>query len=243
MSKLSDWLKKHGIPDDLVAEAEGIAAEETQGAVDKEVAGLKTKNTELLGKLAKHSDDIESNPKYILLQTELEEAKGNVTKAQADLAAAKTAQSKAEKERDEKVKASEKTVADLLIDGGLTAALAEGTPAHNIKALKALHAPSFGVEYIDGKPRAVASVKDKDGKERKLEPSDYLKEWFATDEGKNFAKAPGSSGGGAPGSGGGNAATGKAARFKELMGKKDEEMTPRDKQELVTLANDPEATK
>jgi len=208
MSKLNEWLKKHGLTDELVAEAEGIAAEDAQAELDKTVAGLKSKNTELLNKLKNPSDDIEKNPKFILIQSELDEAKANLAKAQANEAAAKTAQAKAEKERDDKVKASDSMVADLLIDGGLTAAFSGAVKPAHLEAVKLLHKAKFTIEKgEDGKPRAVATVME-NGTAKKLDPKAYVSAWLGTDEGKEWALAGANAGGGAGGSNGG--AGGKA---------------------------------
>ena len=62
--------------------------------------------------------------------------------------------------------------------------------------------------------------------------------------GEDWAAAEDNKGGGAGGSGsGGSGATGAKARYQELNAKKAEELTQRERIELVTLANNPEATK
>lgn len=243
MDKFKEWLKKQGMTDAQITEAEGLITEHTQAAVDTEVAGLKKKNKELLEKYKNPDDDAKS--KLITLETERDELKADLTRAQSDLATEKTKRTTLEKELGDKVAAADKSVAELLIDGGLTQILAESTFPQNIKALKALHASQFVIEKDEaGKPKAVAVIKDKDGKEKKVGPADYFKEWFASDEGKHFAKAPGGSGGGSGGSGEGAAgSTDKKARYDALNAKKAEELTPRERNELVILAADPEATK
>lgn len=111
--------------------------------------------------------------------------------------------------------------------------------------MKGLLSKNFVVEADEKNGRkALAVVKDKDGKERKLGVDEYLKEWLASDEGKEFALDQGGSGGGAGGSGSGGAgSTGKRARYEALNKMEPEKMTSRDKLELVALAGDPEATK
>ena len=242
MDKLKELLKKLNATDAQMTEAEGFVSELSQAAVDTEVAGLKKKNKELLEKYKNPDDD--ARAKLITLEQERDEARTDLARAQKDLETATKAKTNAEKERDDKVKAANDTVSNLLIDEGLTAAFAGAVKPAYLNALKLEHKGKFTVEIgEDGKPHAVASVKGADGTVKKLDPKAYATEWLGSADGKEWALVGGNSGGGAAGSGGGSGATGVKARYQELNGKKAEELTPKEQNELVILAGNPEATK
>jgi len=208
MDRLKALLKKLGATDEQVAEAEGLVTEHTQSAVDAEVAGLKKKNKELLEKYKNPDDDARN--KLIALEQERDELKADLARIQKDSDAAKAKLAKAEKERDDQVAAAKKTVADLLVDGGLTAAFAGKVKDAHLTAVKLLHAGKFVVEYdADGKPKALATVKSADGKEKKLTPAEFASEWLGSAEGREWALAGRNVGGGAGGSGTGGDAPGK----------------------------------
>ena len=212
MDKLKELLKELGATDAQIDKAEGIVNESTQAAIDAEVAGLKKKNKELLEKYKNPDDD--ARQKLIMLESERDELQANLARLQKDMETVKADKLKAEKERDEKVSAANQTVADLLIDGGLTSALAGAVKPAHMEAVKLLHKSKFTVELgEDGKPRAVASVKGADGTVKKLDPKAYVTEWMNTPDGKEWALASSNSGGGASGSGAGGG-TNKA--FKDM---------------------------
>jgi len=174
-----------------------------------------------------------------------------IQKLTDDLEASRRESDKATKkitaERDElskKLSDEASAINGLLIDGGLTSALAGKVKPAHLEAVKGLLSRSFVVESDGTVRKAVAVTKDKDGKEKKIGVDDYLKEWFAGDVGKEFAIDQGGSGGGSGGSGSGGAGpTGKRARYEALNAKKQEELTSNEKLELVVLAGDPANTK
>lgn len=242
MKKLLALLKAKGATEAEIKEIEDEIEAANAAATEAEVAGLKKKRDELIKKNKELSG--EEGGKVSELESRIEE----LTAANAALdKAAKAAETKrvaAEKERDDKVGASESAIHQLLIDGGLTSALAGKVKPAHLEAVKGLLSRSFVVESDGTVRKAVAVVKDKDGKEKKIGVDDYLKEWFAGETGKEFALDQGGSGGGAGGSGAGGAGpTGKRARYEALNAKKPEELSSNEKLELVVLAGDPANTK
>ena len=109
------------------------------------------------------------------------------------------------KERDDATKKATETETALgshLIDGGLASALNGKlkSPAY-FDAVKSLLSRNFSIEADDkGARQAIAKVL-KDGKETKVSVSDFVKDWLASDQGKEFALDQGGGGGGARGSG------------------------------------------
>lgn len=240
MEKLLALLKKLGAKDEDVEAAKA----EIESEKEAEVQGLKAKNAELLKKSREAKEG--EGGKVAELEAKIDELSESLAKAKKE---GDAAIKKLTTERDEALKAatSEKSaVEQLLIDGGLSAGLNGKlkSPAF-LGAVKGLLSKNFVVEADDKNGRkALAVVKDKDGKERKLGVDEYLKEWLASDEGKEFALDQGGSGGGAGGSGSGGAgSTGKRARYEALNAMEPEKMTARDKLELVALAGDPEVAK
>lgn len=237
MDKLKELLKKHGITDAAaLSEIDDAVEAYKDQAVETEVTGLKKKNAELI---TKYKDPAESaKDKMIELETQLSEKDSALAKAQKDLEAAKGKLAAAEKDRDDKVAAANGTVSNLLIDQGLTSALAGKVKTGLLAGAKNLHLGAFKVEYDEaGKPKAVATVKDKDGKERKLDPATFVSEWLASEDGKEYALGAQASGGGASGSGSQvNNPSSIKARYDVLNAKKPEELTHQEGLELVTLA-------
>jgi len=141
---------------------------------------------------------------------ELERVEAELSKAQADLAASQRELTKTAKQLETATKTLESEQANthnLLIENGLTAALAEaGVKDPNfLKAAKATilleHKPGV---VVDGDKR-VAKVGDK-------ALGDFVKEWAQGAEGKTFVAAPGNGGGGAPGGQGGGGAANPFAK-------------------------------
>ena len=167
---------------DAVAEAVGEATE-----------GLKSKNTELLGKLKKAQKGAEIDPAdHAALQSELDETQEKLRKAEKT---AKTATAEAEKSK-KSFEGESKVVHDLLVDQGLSAALLENgvKKPQFLSAAKALLKGQVVLE-ADGEKR-VAKVGDK-------ALGEYIKEWAGSDDGKEFVDAASNSGGGGGGGKGG----------------------------------------
>jgi hypothetical protein len=181
---------------------------DTKAAVAKDIeeaiAGLQTKNTELLAKLKKAQKDATIDPAdHAALQAELDATTAKLAEATKAL---KTATTEAEKAK--KAYETESQVAHrLLVDNGLTEALtaAKVKPEYQ-KAAKALLAGQV-VLVAEGDKR-IAKVGDK-------ALADFVTEWAKGEEGKHFVAAPGNGGGGAPGGGDGKGGAGKFEEIKD----------------------------
>lgn len=171
------------------AETKVALTKAVKDAVDEAVAGLQSKNTELLGKLKKATKDAQIDPAdHAALQAELDETQVKLTTA---LKEAKTA-TKAAGDAKKAFEGESKVAHDLLVNTGLSDALiANGVKkASYLKAAKAMLAGQV-VLTADGDKR-IAKVGDK-------ALADFVKEWAVSDEGKTFVDAPGNVGGGANG--------------------------------------------
>ena len=168
-------------------------AKAVKDAVQEETEGLKAKNSDLITRLQKAQKGATIDPaEHSALQSELDDV-------QTKLAASDKALKAATKEVDKHKEASEgasKTVHDLLVNNGLTAALLEAgvkNPVYQKAAKAILSKEEFKFEG-EGADR-VAKVGDKS-------LADFVKEWSGGDEGKAFVSAPGNGGGGSKGGGG-----------------------------------------
>ncbi len=167
-------------------------AKALQDAIDAAVAPLLSKNRELLDELktarkGKTIDpaDVEKLEAQI---DKLTEERDTALKASKDATKAAETATKA-------LTAESGFTQRLLIDNGLVSELTKNgvtNPAH-LKAAQAMLRAGVTIK-VDGENR-IAQVGDK-------ALADSVKEWAASDEGKNFVSAAGSSGGGAPGGGG-----------------------------------------
>jgi len=159
-------------------------------AIEEATAGLIEKNNDLITRLKKAQKDSTISPEdHAALQAELDEAK---TKLAVSVKALKTAATETDKHKTAH-ESSAKTVYELLVDNGLSAALlAVGVknPAYQ-KAAKALLSKETFTFEGEGAAR-VAKVGDKS-------LAEFVKTWATGDEGKAFVDAPGNKGGGAPG--------------------------------------------
>lgn len=238
MKKLLALLKQLGAKEEDIKAVQDEIDAEIETAKESEVAGLKKKNLELLKKNKELSG--EEGNKVSELEEKLEKLVEENTKLSKAVKTADEKRAQAEKERDEKVSASESAISQLLIDGGLSSSLAGKVKPAHMGAVKMLLAKNFIVEADETNNRkAVALIKDADGKEQKVGVDDFLKNWFATDVGKEFMLVPGGTGGGAPGSGGGSGVSGKKSRYEELKAKK--ELSSAEEYEYIALSRDPEA--
>ncbi|MDD5724456.1 MAG: hypothetical protein PHY29_12090 [Syntrophales bacterium] len=159
-----------------------------KAAIDEAVAGLQTKNTELLAKLKKAQKDATIDPAdHAALQAELDDVQTKLATALKD---AKTA--KAEAETAKKALEGEAVfVSKLLVDNGLNDALLKaGVKPEMTKAVKALLSGQVTLK-TEGENR-IALMGDKP-------LSDAVIEWAKSDEGKHFVAAPANQGGGATG--------------------------------------------
>ncbi len=174
-------------------------------AVVDATEGLKTKNTELLGKLQKAKQGQQIDP------AELQAVESERDALKAQLADANKSVKKLTGELDASNKRATETEAafnNSLRDSQLTEALAKAgvtNPVH-LKAAKALL--GAGVQVVDENGAKVIKAGDK-------ALADYITEWAAGDEGKFFVAAPASHGDGARGGGRGNT-TSKSVTRTEL---------------------------
>jgi len=172
------------------AALKAAADEAATEAVEEAVSGLKAKNTELLGKLKKAQKDATIDPAdHAALQAELDTNEVALAKAIKDL---KIATTESEKHKTAHT-AADKTVYELLVDNGLSAALLDAgvkKPAYQKAAKALLASQKFDFEG-EGADR-VAKVGDKT-------LAEFVKTWAAGDEGKAFVDAPVNLGAGALG--------------------------------------------
>jgi len=160
-----------------------------EAAVNKATEGLIAKRDELLGEVRKLKQGRTINPEDVTkledkidaLQSQVEEANKAAKKAQGD--AEKAAKAKAD---------AEATVSKLLVDNGLSDALAKVgvTNPVLVKAAKAMF--STQAQVADEGGAKVAKLGDK-------LLADAITEWAGSDEGKHFVTAHDASGGGAQG--------------------------------------------
>jgi len=186
------------------AELKTKVKEAVDAAVNEATTGLKTKNTELLGKLKKAQKDSEIDPAdHAALQQELDDTEIKLSESAKALKIAIKAA-----DDSKKLYETEAGVAhNLLVDNGLNSALiANGVknPVY-LEAAVALLKGSVKLE-ADGDKR-VAKVGDK-------ALADYVKEWAEGDKGKVFVDAPGNVGGGAAGGNGSGKPDGKYENIK-----------------------------
>jgi hypothetical protein len=161
---------------------------EIQAVIDDAVAGLKAKNTELIGEVKKLRKGQEIDPEDF---NRLKEDNDALADKLADTQkAVKAAQAEAEKLK--KAYADESGFTQkLLVDNGLTDALVKnGIAPQFLGAVKAMFAGQTQV-VIDGDSRA-ARIGDK-------AIAEFVSEWSKSEEGKHFVAAPANSGGGSNG--------------------------------------------
>lgn len=220
MDWLKEMLKGLGVDD---AKIDAIVAQ-AENEREEEVAGLKTKNADLLGKLKKKDDG--EGGKVAELESKIDDLTEQLAKTTRDSEKVRKA---LEKERDDfkALAANEQTaVSRLVLDNGLTEALTKaGVRKELLPAARAL-LKEQGILSVksDGDVRKAVAKLAKDGKEEELTLEDYItKHFVASESGKAFIPASGNSGAGAGGNGG---AGGSGA------GKKWAEMSLKERTEL-----------
>lgn len=166
--------------------------EAIKAAVEEATAPLATKRDELLAEVRKLKQGKQVSPEdHAALESERDELREQLNKANKDLKAANTNAEKATKALADEQGFTTK----LLADNGLSDALVKAgvnNPAH-LKAVKALLQSQ--VQIVTEGDQRVAKVGDKS-------LADYVGEWAKSDEGKNFVSAAANSGGGAQGGNG-----------------------------------------
>lgn len=219
-----DWLKEMltGLGVDA-AKIDAIVAQ-AEKEREEEVAELKQKNADLLGKLKKKDDG--EGGKVAELESKIDDLTEQLAKTTRDSEKLRKA---LEKERDDfkALAANEQTaVSRLVLDNGLTEALTKaGVRKELLPAARAL-LKEQGILSVksEGDVRKAVAKLAKDGKEEELTLEDYItKHFVASESGKAFIPASGNSGAGAGGNGG---AGGSGA------GKKWAEMSLKERTEL-----------
>lgn len=160
-----------------------------KAAVEEATSGLVAKRDELLAEVKQLKKGRQIDPADVeKLDAEIDALKSQLADAQKQ---AKTATQAAEKAAKAQADA-EGSVARLLVDNGLTDALAKAgvTNPALVKAAKAMFA--IQAEVADENGSKVARIGDKP-------LADAIAEWAGTDEGKHFVTAHDASGGGSQG--------------------------------------------
>lgn len=186
--------------------AEGKA--KLQELIDAETKGLRDKKDELLGDLKKTKDSVKDlQAQFDELKAEKDKAETEAANKSGDVERIKADLQKQHKKELDKLTAERDaavgTTNSLLIDGGLSEALAKsGVAPQHMDAVKALiklnHKPEVAI--VDGK--AVARVGD-------ASLTDFVSTWAQGDQGKHYIAAKDNGGGGASGSNGGSGAPAK----------------------------------
>jgi regulator of replication initiation timing len=161
---------------------------EIQAAIDDAVAGLKAKNTELIGEVKKLRKGQEIDPEdFNRLKEDNDALADKLAETQKAVKAAQTEAEKLKKAYADESGFTQK----LLVDNGLTEALVKnGIAPQFLSAVKALFAGQTQV-VTEGDSRS-AKIGDKS-------LTEFVTDWSKTDEGKHFVAAPANSGGGSNG--------------------------------------------
>lgn len=168
---------------------------ELQKIIDQATEGLAKKRDELLGDQRKLKDDMK------VLKDQIDEINAAKQKAEEEAAAKKGDVDTIRQNYEKKLKALEDDkialngkLNSILIDGGLTDALAKAnvSPVH-MDLVKAYIKTSHKAEVIEKDGAPVAMIGDKP-------VSDFVKDWSQSDQGKHYVAAPNNGGGGANGS-------------------------------------------
>lgn len=178
---------------------------ELQKLIDAATDGLKAKNAELLGDMKKQKTEFQG------IKDQLKEIQDAKDAAEAEAAAKggdvekvkQQLQTKYQKEIEAlnaKLSAKDEKLNSILIDGGLTEALAKANIAPQyMDAARALVKTSFKAEVVEADGKSIAQI---DGKPI----TEFVTSWSQGDQGKHFVAAQNNSGGGANGSNGGGKA-------------------------------------
>lgn len=160
-----------------------------EAAVERATGPLLAKRDELLGEVKKLRKGQQIDPEELArVEQERDDARSALSEAQKVAKKATEAADKAAKAQAD----AEGSVAKLLVDNGLTDALAKAgvnNPAL-VKAAKAMFATQ--AQVADDNGSKVARIGDK-------ALADAIAEWAGTDEGKHFVTAHDASGGGSQG--------------------------------------------
>ena len=168
--------------------------EQIRAAVEEATQGLANKNKELLAELKEARKGKQIDPAEIdKLQSKIDSLESDLLNANKSLKDGNKAYEKLKADLD----AESGFTSKLLLDNGLTDALVKNNiAAPFIPAVKAMLISQAKIQ-IDGNDRK-AMIGDK-------ELVAFVKEWSASDEGKNFISAPANAGGGSSGGSGGSA--------------------------------------
>lgn len=190
----------------IVTAAVDKALKEAKDEHEAEIAGLKKKRDELLGKISdlRANGGADNKAEVSRLEAEVNRLEGEVTEANKKLKLAEKSAETATTERDAAVQRADTEAGvsrKLLVDGGLTNALvAANVDAKFLPAATALLKDKVVIKEVNGERQAFVGDKPL---------GEFVKEWSQGDDGKHYVSAPGNGGAGA---GGGS----KGAGGKEL---------------------------
>ena len=190
--EIEEVLKTDEAKEAIKAAAQELAEEQTKG--------LKTKNSELLGKVKSFQEQLdEIKEAKELAEQEAAEKSGDINTIKENLA--KQHQKELDK-LNEAIKDRDGKLHGLLIDNGLTDALTKaGVAPQHLDVVKAYIKSQHKAEITEQDGSVAANL---DGKPL----NEFVSEWSQGDQGKHYVAAADNSGGGANGANGGGKATG-----------------------------------
>lgn len=196
-------------------EAKQAIKDAAKSIAEEEVKGLKSKNTELLGKIKSFQEQLDE------IKTAKENAENKAIEQSGDIEKIKeNLKSQFEKERDAllgKIRDKDSALHGLLIDNGLTDSLNKaGVAPQHIDVIKAYIKSTNKAEIIEGDNGLIAQMNGKP-------LTEFVSEWAQGDQAKQYIAAPNNTGGGANGANG----NGKAATVKKA------DMTDKQKTEFI----------
>lgn len=180
-------------------EAQAAIKDAARAIAEEEAKGLKSKNTELLGKLKSFQDQLDE------IKAAKEEAETKAIEQSGDIEKIKESlQSKYIKEIDDyksRLQDKDTKLHSLLVDNGLTDSLSKaGVAPQHLDVVKAYIKSANKAEIVEFEGNLQAQIGGKPLNE-------FVSEWSQGDQGKHYIAAPNNSGGGANGANG----SGKAA--------------------------------
>lgn len=197
--------------------------------INSSVEGLLNKNSELLGKLSKAKEQIPENIDELLAANDkLKKIEDGKLEEQGEfkklLDTAKTQHAEERASLNDSLKTEREIIKKLLVNDGLSKALSKNS-INPVLLEAAISILSHNVSVVDIDGKRVAQVGDKS-------LDDFVKDWSATDVGKNFILAPSNNGGGS----GGNNSNNSSSEFEKHFQSKTWNLT----EQAKLLKSDPE---
>lgn len=196
-----------------------MADEDETKELRESIERLEAKNKELVAELRKAKGT--TNEEAARLAAELDDARAANVKLEAALKKAESGLAAAQKDAGEKLAAKSARIQALLRDDGLNRGLIEAGVKKEFLGPVAAYLRDR-IEVDEEKGEAFSTV---GGARRTI--AEYLKEWAASDEGKNFVAAPANAGAGA--AGGAGKPAGKTMKLSEFSA-----LAPKDQAAFMT---------